>query len=162
MGIRRDGGVIVLDGRSGQGTLGSLALRRALPFALALRGHVVLHASAVEAGGGAVAFVGESGIGKSTLARELGALGCRVLSDDLLRVEPRGPRVLVPAGHSGGRRTRWVPLREVFFLARSADLAAPAAQSLGAVEFLGLLVRNGFGELRLPEVWALQLAVYHR
>ena len=66
-------------------------------FALLLyqRGLLVLHASAVAIGEGAVAFLGEPGAGKSSLAAELHARGHRVLSDDLtaLDVAPDGIRV---------------------------------------------------------------------
>jgi len=54
---------------------------------LMLHHALVLHASAVNIGGSAVAFVGSSGMGKSTLAAALGTLGCALVSDDLLRVD---------------------------------------------------------------------------
>jgi hypothetical protein len=51
------------------------------------RGLLPLHAAAVIADGGAVAFAGPSGAGKSTLAAEFHGRGYDVLSDDLLAVE---------------------------------------------------------------------------
>ena len=54
---------------------------------LMLRGTLVLHASAVQADDQAVAFVGRSGMGKSTLATALCAKGYPLVSDDLLRVD---------------------------------------------------------------------------
>jgi hypothetical protein len=67
-----------------------------LAFVLVLRGHCVLHASAVETdtSGGAVAFAGPSGTGKSTLAAACCALGRPFVTDDLLRVDvgERPPR----------------------------------------------------------------------
>lgn len=57
---------------------------------LGLAGHAVLHASTVEVGGAALAFVGNSGMGKSTLAALLCAGGARLITDDLLRVEANG------------------------------------------------------------------------
>lgn len=55
------------------------------------RGLVPLSATAVEANGGAVAFVGASGSGKSTLGAFLTSRGFALLSDDLLPVttEPK-------------------------------------------------------------------------
>lgn len=51
------------------------------------RGLLVLHASAIEVNGQAVAFVGHSGAGKSTLAAHLRQRGYRVISDDLLAID---------------------------------------------------------------------------
>src|SRR5262245_34823321 len=58
-----------------------------LAMHLMLRHSLVLHASAVRVGPAAVAFVGKSGMGKSTLATALSASGHALISDDLLRVD---------------------------------------------------------------------------
>ena len=61
------------------------------------RGLLPLHASAVADASGVVAFAGEFGAGKSTLAADLGRLGRTVLCDDLCVVEvedDQRPRVL--------------------------------------------------------------------
>lgn len=57
---------------------------------LHLRGMMVLHASAVAVSGQGAAFLGNKGIGKSTLAAALIAAGHRLLADDLLAVRFRG------------------------------------------------------------------------
>ena len=59
------------------------------------RGFLVLHASAVEIAGRAVAFLGDSGSGKSTLAAALHARGHRLVADDVVavRIGRQGPEV---------------------------------------------------------------------
>lgn len=66
--------------------LGILVAGNLLATVLALRGETVLHASAVEVAGRAVAFVAHSGMGKSTLAALACARGARFVTDDLLRL----------------------------------------------------------------------------
>ncbi len=61
-----------------------------LAFLLGVRGSLVLHASAVQMGGGSVAFVGLPGMGKSTLAALLCSERGRLITDDALRVEVDG------------------------------------------------------------------------
>lgn len=61
------------------------------------RGLLPLHAGCVEVGGQAVAFAGESGVGKSTLTAAFLRRGFPVLADDVTVVDvgaPGGPRVL--------------------------------------------------------------------
>lgn len=65
---------------------GILVAGNLLATVLALRGETVLHASAVEVAGRAVAFVAHSGMGKSTLAALACARGARFVTDDLLRL----------------------------------------------------------------------------
>lgn len=55
-------------------------------FLLNLAGECVLHASAVEIDGVALAFAGPSGAGKSTLAALLCGDGARLITDDVLRL----------------------------------------------------------------------------
>jgi hypothetical protein len=62
-----------------------------IAFLLALRGETVLHASAVTAGDGALAFVGHTGQGKTTLAALLCLAGSALISDDVLVVRPGRP-----------------------------------------------------------------------
>jgi hypothetical protein len=58
------------------------------------RGRVVLHASSVEIGCKAVAFVGSAGSGKSTLALALLEQGHKLVADDVTALELNGRRAL--------------------------------------------------------------------
>lgn len=63
-------------------------------YLLCSEGRLVLHASAVEANGRALAFVGQSGQGKTTMATLMCADGYPLVADDLLPVDPRGDQVM--------------------------------------------------------------------
>jgi hypothetical protein len=65
---------------------------------LYLRGHLVLHASCVVIGPGAVAFMGVSGEGKSTITSFLNQRGHPVVADDkvLIKTEADGQLVVIP------------------------------------------------------------------
>lgn len=54
------------------------------------RGLLVLHASAIQVGGGCVLVAGHSGIGKSTLAAAVQQRGYSVISDDISAINPMG------------------------------------------------------------------------
>jgi hypothetical protein len=60
---------------------------RILPWAAVLRGLEVFHASAVTVEGRAVAFVGPTGAGKTSLALQLVARGAGFLTDDVLALD---------------------------------------------------------------------------
>lgn len=72
---------------------------------LHLRGTMVLHASAVELDGMVIAFLGHSGMGKSTLAALMCTAGARVVTDDVLPVAPGA----VPMVHPGATELRLRP-----------------------------------------------------
>ena len=65
-------------------------LGQVLSFALLARGVESLHGTVVRVDGEAVAFLGDCGYGKSTLAAKMLARGCPVLTDDLLVLEQHG------------------------------------------------------------------------
>lgn len=73
-----------------ESTLEHLYLNQVLPLALSTAGKIVFHASAVEIGRGAVAFLAEAGRGKSTLATAFAVSGRRFLTDDCLVLEASG------------------------------------------------------------------------
>ena len=81
-------------------------------YLLILDGQCVLHASAVEVDGAAVAFLGRSGIGKSTMATLCCAAGARLVTDDVLRLDTTSGvhcigRTRAPAASLARRRGRW-------------------------------------------------------
>lgn len=65
-------------------------LGHVLSYVLLQHGEEPLHATAIVAGGRAVALMGDSGYGKSTLAAEFLRAGHRLLTDDLLVVRRDG------------------------------------------------------------------------
>jgi hypothetical protein len=83
-----------------------LVLAQVLPLAAVLRGMDVLHASAVALGGRAVAFLGPSNVGKTTLASRIVARGARLVTDDVLAVDLDGAAV---TAHRGGAVARVDP-----------------------------------------------------
>jgi hypothetical protein len=68
----------------------SYIVKAALAAVLLQRGKLILHASGVAIGGAAVAFLGASGMGKSTTSAALHARGHPLIADDLLGVDLRG------------------------------------------------------------------------
>ena len=75
----------------------SYIVKAALAAVLLQQGKLILHSSGVAIAGGAAAFVGASGMGKSTTSAALHARGHRLLADDLLGVDVRaatGPMAL--------------------------------------------------------------------
>ncbi len=66
-----------------------LLVAQVLPFAALLQGLEVFHASAVVKDGEAVAFLGPSRSGKTSLALELCARGASFMADDVLALETR-------------------------------------------------------------------------
>ena len=74
-----------------------------LATVLMLRGHLLLHASAVSVGGRAIAIVAGSGMGKSTVATLLCDAGGRMVTDDVLRVDLPPGGAVVQRGSSEAR-----------------------------------------------------------
>ena len=93
-------------------------LGSALGAALQQRGRLTLHASVVIADGRAVAFLGQSGRGKSSLAAALAQRGFPVLADDICALEMRPEGPLVPAGPPHFRL--WEDARQRLGLERGA------------------------------------------
>lgn len=83
----------------GQGLLRHLLLNQVLPRYLAHTGELLLHASAVILpNGNTVAFLGDSGYGKSTLASYCHLQGAQVIDDDCILLRPDDQGVCVTGG----------------------------------------------------------------
>lgn len=110
-----------------------LYLNQVLPLVLSRRGELVFHAAAVAAEGAAIAFLGESGRGKSTLAASFAAAGHAFLSDDGLAVAAgaSGAFEAIP-GHASIRL--WKDSERA--LMGAGVRPAPAVQYTGKARFL--------------------------
>jgi hypothetical protein len=86
-----------------EGTVEHLYLNQIHPLLMSLKGDLVFHAGAVEVPGGAVAFLGESGRGKSTLTASFASHGCRFMTDDCLLLEHTGPGYVIKPSHASIR-----------------------------------------------------------
>jgi hypothetical protein len=80
-----------------------LVVDHVLPRVLARRGYTVLHATCVAYRDRAVAFVGASGAGKSTMAMSAVQNGARLLADDCLVLDNCGTDFDVLASYAGSR-----------------------------------------------------------
>jgi hypothetical protein len=122
-------------------TLRHLLIDQVLPLALSRRGRFALHASAVHIPGiGTVAFAGETGRGKSTLAAALGARGGRLITDDCLAIDfvdgepyavPGYPGLRLWPGLTANTLLRAAPSRRV------AHYSSKRRVDRGAVRFHG-------------------------
>lgn len=75
-------------------TITHLFLDIVIPLVLSQKAGLVLHGSAVLISGQMIAFLGETGQGKSTIAASLGQQGFPVVTDDCLVVEEKGNQLL--------------------------------------------------------------------
>lgn len=135
------------------------ALDLALTRAFARQGVLVLHGAGFLLDGRAVLAFGPSGSGKSSLATAALAAGGRVLSDDIVLLDP---------GPASGGRVAW-PGRSDVLLRRGGPFRLPASldRHFEAVERAGearlLLSRSGrpelFADALVPhELWTLGVA----
>lgn len=88
---------------------------------LRLRGLLVLHASGITVGGGALLFMGDAGWGKSTLAQVFCADGGKLIADDVNAIQVRTDRLTVLPGY---------PQLKLWPDAATALHAAPPAASV--------------------------------
>lgn len=147
-------GWIGVDACSGlaENTLEHLLLDQALPRLLAGRGHLVVHASVIRIGSRAVAFVGRSGRGKSTLAALFQRRGHPALCDDCALFDHHDRQASVTPSYPGlrlysdsiehalewadesGPVSQYSDKQRVIALQQAAELQAP--QPLAAIYLL--------------------------
>ena len=84
-------------------TIRHLLIDQLIPRLVAHQGRIVLHASAIKMKGGMIAFLGESGWGKSTLATSFYEHGYPLLTDDCLLLKPEIRRIVGVPSYSGAR-----------------------------------------------------------
>ncbi len=89
--------------RASRDTVRHLFLHQVLPLVLGQHGRLVVHASAVATPAGAVAFLGGSRLGKSTLAASFWVDGCPLVTDDGLRLDERRGRLVAVPGYPSVR-----------------------------------------------------------
>jgi hypothetical protein len=84
-------------------TVEHLLLDQVIPRIASLQGDVIIHASAVLVDNRIIAFLGETGWGKSTLAGSFSKLGCPILTDDTLLLKVRDGQVWTTPSYPGLR-----------------------------------------------------------
>ena len=120
--ISRGEEIIIDAGHLDDHAAGQFVIGPAMGAAMHQRGLLVLHASAVLCESGVLAFLGNCGDGKSTMAGAMLNLGCRAFSDDLVPVNlERGEATVLPgspylklaqeSGKALGRKEdNWTPI----------------------------------------------------
>ena len=103
--VSADGTVVVAFPTGGidAATIEHLYLNQIVPLALSRQGRPAFHASAVSVPGGCIAFLGASGMGKSTLAASFALSGAAFLTDDALIIDDSGTGMLVMPSHASLR-----------------------------------------------------------
>jgi hypothetical protein len=86
-----------------EATVEHLYINQLVPLALSRQGQPTFHASVVTVPGGAVAFLGKTGMGKSTLAASFALAEAEFLTDDALLVEQTESACLALPSHASLR-----------------------------------------------------------
>jgi hypothetical protein len=136
----------VLDPAADPGVVPILLTGAVMATRMILDDQLVLHASAVSLGSRAVAFVGSSGMGKSTMATLLCTAGGSLMTDDVARVTQGsdGPCVWAGSTETRLRRQAWsiadaLPGASTRLTADGRTALRPQHETTGARP-LGLLV----------------------
>ncbi len=103
--IDKTGSKIICKPRPGipDDTIQHLLLDQVIPLAINLRGGEALHASAILAPRGVVAFAGPAGSGKSTITASLLKMGYPFVSDDCLALQEKAQSIYAIPAYPGLR-----------------------------------------------------------
>ena len=151
-------------------------LRLVAPHVLALQGHAVLHASAALVGRKIVAFMGPSGVGKTTIARILRSAGAPTVSRDLLwmadtrRAFLGGETAIATWSRRSARIIHASPfgaalwastglVGAILIVERSGRGSTLRIDELVGAEAIATLLENAFVELPDRRVWQAALAM---
>jgi hypothetical protein len=127
-----------------------LYLNQVLPLAQSRHGKLMFHASAVQLASGCVAFMGVSGMGKSTLAASFATSGSSFLTDDGLEVRFESGRLMATPSHPSIRL--WQDSEAALIAA-----GAPKAEPLNYTSKARLLAQDAMSYCETPQPL---LAVY--
>lgn len=141
---------------TGPETVRHLLLDQVLPRLLAQQRRLVLHAGVVQVGEFAIAFLGKTGRGKSTLVASFDSAGCPLLSDDGLAVKKPGAQVLVTPTYPSLRL--WPETVSRLF-GSSSRVAAMAHYSSKQRVMIGDLSAAVVRDIPLGALFVLQAAV---
>jgi len=145
-----------LDVYGGSSNAMQIAVRLACGVWLAPRGGLLLHGASVEHQGQALAFLGHSGAGKTTLSGRLAARGVRVIADEVVAVRAGSspfelqatPRVF---GHPLPRRLgdglappEGLPLAAIGLLSQARPGEGPSKTRLTAAQAARALLQRVF------------------
>jgi len=103
--VSADGTVVVAYpvGDADEATVEHLYLNQLVPLALSRQQRPAFHASVVAVPGGCVAFLGSTGMGKSTLAASFALAGTAFLTDDALIIDATSGTVCAIPSHASLR-----------------------------------------------------------
>lgn len=170
--ISPDGPEIIRPGREGEPLEGldrEIFLGPALVLARSMRETWCLHASAARHNGKTIAFLGESGYGKSTLAGHLGRSGWIRVADDILPVTgeadrvlawPHFPQLKLPEEQQPAHfLPESLPLDEICLVAPAGADESPHIEALTSTEVVTALLSHTAGtRMFWPELLTKHLA----
>ena len=105
-----------------EATVEHLYINQVVPLALSRQGKPAFHASVVAVPGGSIAFLGKTGMGKSTLAASFALHDSAFLTDDALIIEESAGQCLAQPSHASLRL--WADSVEALITTGTARAAA--------------------------------------